>query len=142
MAKQRILPVVNISKYLEGVKQFGIKLKQNSDAYYHERRKVLDGFITLESMKSYLRVDYDDDDDIILSLIEASREYLKNATGKYYDNTNYLAVLYCKTLVYEWYKDRNLMESKKTSDKVRFSLASILLQLKYSDSKGDSDGKM
>ncbi len=62
MAKQKILPVVNISKlyvaklqtetmaeisfdtprYLEGVKQLGIKLKQNSDAYYHEGRKVLE----------------------------------------------------------------------------------------------------
>ncbi|OPX47900.1 major tail protein [Clostridium thermobutyricum] len=58
---QKILPVVNISKlyaahlktetlekidfdtprYLEGVKQLGIKPKQNSDDYYHEGRKVL-----------------------------------------------------------------------------------------------------
>lgn len=59
---QKILPVVNVSKlyvaqllteteegitfdtprYLEGVKQIGIKPKQNSDPYYHEGRKVLE----------------------------------------------------------------------------------------------------
>lgn len=59
---QKILPVVNVSKlyvaqllteteegitfdtprYLEGVKQIGIKPKQNSDSYYHEGRKVLE----------------------------------------------------------------------------------------------------
>lgn len=58
---QQILPVVNISKmyiaklltetpgaltydtpkYFEGIKQLGIKPKQNSDDYYHEGRKVL-----------------------------------------------------------------------------------------------------
>lgn len=58
---QKILPVVNVKKlyvahllkegdtitydtprYLEGVKQIQIKPKQNSDAYYHEGRKVLE----------------------------------------------------------------------------------------------------
>lgn len=62
MAKQKILPLVNVKKlyaahilteeignitfdtprYLEGVKQIGIKPKQNTDPYYHEGRKVLD----------------------------------------------------------------------------------------------------
>lgn len=60
MAKQRILPIVNVSKlyvaclkdedtmkydtprYLEGVKQITIKPKQNSDPYYHEGRKILE----------------------------------------------------------------------------------------------------
>ncbi|UBK39466.1 hypothetical protein KLF44_16105 (plasmid) [Clostridium perfringens] len=62
LAKQRILPLVNVKKlyaahilteeignitfdtprYLEGVKQIGIKPKQNTDPYYHEGRKVLD----------------------------------------------------------------------------------------------------
>lgn len=62
MAKQKILPLVNVKKfyvarilteeienitfdtprYLEGVKQMGIKPKQNIDPYYHEGRKVFD----------------------------------------------------------------------------------------------------
>lgn len=59
---QKILPMVNISKlyvahlktetleniefdtprYLEGIKELGIKPKQNSDPYYHEGRKILE----------------------------------------------------------------------------------------------------
>lgn len=59
---QKILPIINISKcyvakltaevmgaitydtphYLEGIKQLAIKPKQNTDAYYHEGRKVLE----------------------------------------------------------------------------------------------------
>lgn len=62
MAKQKILPLVNVKRfyvahilteekgnitfdkprYLEGIKQIGVKPKQNSDPYYHEGRKVLE----------------------------------------------------------------------------------------------------
>lgn len=62
MAKQQILPIVNVKRffvaklltetdesatfdtprYLEGIKQMGIKPKENTDPYYHEGRKVLD----------------------------------------------------------------------------------------------------
>lgn len=72
--QQRILPVVNVSKlyvahlltedgnitfdtprYLEGVKQIGIKPKQNSDPYYHEGKKVLEEQ-TLQDVKVTLNI--------------------------------------------------------------------------------------
>ena len=82
-APQKILPVVNVSKlyvahlktetdegitfdtprYLEGIKQIGIKPKQNSDPYYHEGRKVLEEQ-TLQDVKVTLNVtDLQDEDD-------------------------------------------------------------------------------
>lgn len=61
MTTQKILPIVNVKRifaakllkegdtiefeeprYMEGIKQLGIKPKQNNDSYYHEGRKVLD----------------------------------------------------------------------------------------------------
>ena len=62
MSEQKILPIVNVEKfyvallksetkdkveygdaiYLEGIKEFGVKLKVNSDPFYHEGRKVFD----------------------------------------------------------------------------------------------------
>ncbi|HFE9684218.1 TPA: major tail protein [Clostridium perfringens] len=62
LGKQKILPLVNVKRlfvahllteeigkisfdnprYLEGVKQIGIKPKQNVDPYYHEGRKIFD----------------------------------------------------------------------------------------------------
>ena len=82
-APQKILPVVNVSKlyvahlltetdgsitfdtpkYLEGVKQIGIKPKQNSDPYYHEGRKVLEEQ-TLQDVKVTLNItDLTDEDE-------------------------------------------------------------------------------
>lgn len=80
---QKILPVVNVSKlyvarllteteegitfdtprYLEGVKQIGIKPKQNSDPYYHEGRKVLEEQ-TLQDVNVTLNItDLSDEDE-------------------------------------------------------------------------------
>ncbi|EPZ62721.1 major tail protein, partial [Paraclostridium sordellii] len=42
-------------RYLEGIKQIGIKPKQNSDPYYHEGRKVLEEQ-TLQDVKVTLNI--------------------------------------------------------------------------------------
>lgn len=92
--------------------------------------------LALEPTKQFVKVDFNDDDDLIISLIEASERKLYNATGVEFDSTNPLAVLYCKVLVKDWYENRELMVDEKTSNKVRYTLQSILLQLKcegYSD---------
>lgn len=91
------------------------------------------GLIKLNDAKIFLKVDYDDDDLTIESLIKASESYLKNATGKEFTNNNDLAVLYCKVLINEWYNNRDLMLRKTVSEKVSFTLQSILLQLQYCD---------
>lgn len=87
----------------------------------------------LDDAKAFLKVDYNDEDLTIESLIMASEMYLKNATGKEFTNKNQLAVLYCKVLINEWFSNRELMEGKAVSEKVRFTLQSILLQLQYSE---------
>ena len=87
----------------------------------------------LDDAKAFLKVDYNDEDLTIGSLIMASEMYLKNATGKEFTNKNQLAVLYCKVLINEWFSNRELMEGKDVSEKVRFTLQSILLQLQYSE---------
>ena len=81
----------------------------------------------LDDAKGFLKVDYNDEDLTIESLIIASEMYLKNATGKEFTSKNQLAVL----LINEWYNNRELMDKKSVSDKTRFILQSILLQLQY-----------
>lgn len=97
--------------------------------------------LTLEEVKEYLKVDYDDEDDLLNELIEVAEEYLYAATGTKFNSTNKRAKLYCRVLVNEWYKDRSLTENSTKSltvtQKVRFTLQSILTQLKY---EGDSNG--
>jgi uncharacterized phage protein (predicted DNA packaging) len=86
--------------------------------------------ITLKETKEYLRVDGDEDDSLIESLINASEEYLKNATGKTFDNTNHLARLFCLVLVVDWYENRGLTVGK-VGEKIRPVIDSMLAQLNY-----------
>lgn len=93
--------------------------------------------VTIEQIKNFIKVDYADDDDL-LNMIETSAEqYLKNAgidvTTLDAGNLN-LAKLYILVLVNDWYNNRALMADSKVSDKVRYTLQSILLQLQLSGS--------
>lgn len=88
--------------------------------------------VTLEEAKAWLKVDYEDEDSEIELLIDSAEAYLKNATGREFDNTNSLARLYCRVLINDWYENRGLMQASKTSEKVRFTLQSIMFQLQYS----------
>ena len=89
--------------------------------------------LELKEVKEFLKIDFDDEDSLIQELIEASELYLQNATGIEYNNTNKLAKLYCRVLINEWYKDRGLMQDRAITAKVRYTLQSILLQLKLGD---------
>lgn len=88
---------------------------------------------TLEEAKSFLRVDFDDDNEEIIDCIKGAEQYLKEATGKEFTSENYLARKYCKHLIIDWYENKDFMEGKNVSGKVRFTLQSILNQLKYGD---------
>lgn len=87
----------------------------------------------LKEVKSFMKIDFDDDDDEIQDCIDAAEEYLYQATGKKFDSENKLAKRYCKVLANDWYKDKSLMQDKKTTEKVKFTLQSIMTQLKYGD---------
>jgi uncharacterized phage protein (predicted DNA packaging) len=89
--------------------------------------------VTLDEAKLWLKIDYDDDDDDVQVLIDASEAYLLNATGNTFDNTNALAKLFCRILIGDWYENRAMIEDKKLSEKVRFTVQSIMMQLQYSD---------
>lgn len=87
--------------------------------------------VNLDEVKSWIRVDSECENSDIQSLINGAELYLKNATGKTFDSTNALAKLYCRVLITDWYENRGLMIDNKTSDKVRFTLQSIMMQLQY-----------
>lgn len=86
--------------------------------------------ITLEETKEYLRVDGDEEDNLIVSLINTAEEYLKNATGETFDSTNNLARLFCLVLVVDWYENRTL-GAGKVGEAIRPVINSMLAQLNY-----------
>lgn len=96
--------------------------------------------LTLEEVKQFLRIeqDYTEEDSIILIMIDNAETYVRNIVN-YLDGTNNLmmsqAKLLALVLVADFYENREL--SCKPSEKVRFSIQSIITQLQYS--YGDPD---
>jgi uncharacterized phage protein (predicted DNA packaging) len=85
--------------------------------------------LTLDEAKDFLKIEHNDEDTLIQGLIVAAENYIKNATGKEFDNTNELAKLAVKLLVVNWYENREINTDK--ANKLAFSLDVILTQLKY-----------
>jgi uncharacterized phage protein (predicted DNA packaging) len=86
--------------------------------------------VSLDEVKTWLRVDFTDDDALLTTLINAAELYLKNATGVKFDATNHLAKLFCMTLISDWYENREMIG--KATDQTRPIIQSILTQLTYS----------
>lgn len=98
--------------------------------------------ITLEEVKQYARIDIDDDDKLLETMIASAEEYLKNATGKEYPETdedgnkiNYeLEKIYLQLLIAHWYEQRSPAGNGKSNGGVvedfSFMAKSIMLQLK------------
>ncbi len=91
--------------------------------------------LSLREVKEYARIDIDEDDSLLESLIVAAEEYLKIATGKEYpeideegNKINYeLEKIYLQLLIAYWYEQRSPVG--KIED-FNFMAKSIMLQLK------------
>jgi uncharacterized phage protein (predicted DNA packaging) len=95
----------------------------------------------LEEIKKYLRVDGDEDDDLIQTMLEAGKEYIKNAVGEY-DDTNSTANILLAAAVQNMYDNRELMQSEQQLKKrMEYTFQSIILQLQMRYSmKEETDG--
>lgn len=88
----------------------------------------------LEVVKYYLRVDGDDDDNLIQTMIDAGQEFIKSAVGEY-DDTDMTARILLLAVVQNMYDNRELMQSEQQVKKrIENTFQSIILQLqmKYS----------
>jgi uncharacterized phage protein (predicted DNA packaging) len=88
--------------------------------------------IDTDEAKTWLRIDGNEEDALIGMLIGAAMEYLENATGRSVDTPpiSNQARLFCLVLITDWYENRELIGTKP-SEKVRYSLQSLLAQLTY-----------
>ncbi|MFB7142073.1 head-tail connector protein [Gottfriedia sp. NPDC056225] len=84
--------------------------------------------LTLNEAKSFLRIDFDDDDSDINSLVLAADLFVVGASSQNVDKESELYKLACKLLVSHWYLNREVVGK---ADKLAFSLNEILFQLKY-----------
>lgn len=85
--------------------------------------------VTLEEAKNWLKVETDEDDQLITMLIKAAEGYILNATGIEFDSTNEVAQTLCLLLVADWYEDRDITRSP--GERVRYLMQSMVAQLQY-----------
>lgn len=83
----------------------------------------------LQEIKLFLRIDHDDEDLLIQSLVLAAENYLTNAGCKVLYNVE-LYKLAIMLLVSHFYENREMLSDKKAV--TEFGLPQIILQLKYS----------
>jgi DNA packaging protein, QLRG family len=90
----------------------------------------MDSILTLKEAKKYLRIDYDEDDSLLQSLVTATVDYLRDAIDdfdikatkeKFVKRAKILACV----LLQEWYDNREQRESKDLS----YTSRSLMLQL-------------
>lgn len=83
----------------------------------------------LQEVKDYLRIDSNDDDALLQSLIVSSDQYLKNAGCDSSENPELYATAQ-KLLISHWYENRGPAVVGATATMLDHSLQSMILQLK------------
>ena len=93
--------------------------------------------MTLNEVKSWLKVDFDDDDDFITLLIAAAQEYVTDALGKCDENIARVRLLML-VIISEMYEKRALtVNSDSTNTKVQYTIRSIINQLQNTEDDED-----
>ena len=91
--------------------------------------------ITLKEVKEYVRIDIEEDDPLLETMIISAEEYLRNATGRQYPETdengsriNYaLEKIYLQLLIAYWYEKRT--PAGGVGEDFSFMTRSLMLQL-------------
>lgn len=84
----------------------------------------------LEDIKEYLRVDGDDEDNLISMMMEAGKEYIRSAVGEY-DDTDKTANILLAAVVQNMYDNRELMQSdQQVKKRIEYTFQSMILQLR------------
>lgn len=95
--------------------------------------------MTLAEMKSYLKVDFDDDDNFITLLMDVAREYITDAIGEC-DETIARVQLLMRVIVGELYEKRSMtFDMNSTNQKVQYVIRSIINQLSFGDDDSEDD---
>ena len=94
--------------------------------------------MTLNEVKNWLKVDFDDDDDFITLLIAAAQEYVTDALGKCDENIARVRLLML-VIISEMYEKRALtVNSDSTNTKVQYTIRSIINQLQNTEDDEDA----
>ena len=92
----------------------------------------------IDEGKEYLRVDGNDEDKIISSMMTVAEDYIVSAIGGY-DSSNEKANMLFMALVQDMYDNRVLMVTEQQKKRMSYTFASIILQLQLSHEEGKGE---
>lgn len=95
----------------------------------------------LELLKQYIRIDYDDDDDLLEQFYRRAKISIKNQVGRIDESNEDMKEQYdqaCALLTQHWNDNRESFRIGNASYEVPHSLDSILRELKYCYPAGDT----
>lgn len=92
--------------------------------------------MNLEYVKGFLRIDTDYDDEYILLLIEAAREYIIDAVGKCEEEKARVKILMLN-IIASLYENRQYTVNK-LNEKVSYTLKNMIMQLQLEEEE-DTD---
>lgn len=83
--------------------------------------------MTLDFMKNALRVDYNDDDEMIQLMMETADAYVADAIGNDYDRGDSRVEILKMALVQDMYQQRSFsaVKNKKTANLIRSIIAQL-----------------
>lgn len=97
--------------------------------------------MTLQEVKAFLKVDFNDDDDFITLLIDVAREYIIDAIGECNEEIARVKLL-MRVIVAELYEKRALtFDMNSTNEKVQYVIRSIINQLSFGDDDSEDDSE-
>ena len=82
----------------------------------------------LQTVKEFLKVDFDDDDNYITFLVDVAKEYIEDCLGSYNDSKKKQQYLLL-TLVQDMYSNRSYTINE--DEKTRLTIRSIILQEQF-----------
>lgn len=86
--------------------------------------------MTLDEIKLFLKIDFDDDDLLIQSLIDTAIQYCQNVTGLYFRDDNPTYILLIKQLVAVWYDNRQSFVQGQVQE-VPYTITNLLVHLSH-----------
>lgn len=86
----------------------------------------------IDDVKTYLRVDHDEENNLIEQIMLAAEDYIVGAVGKYDESKPKARLLYW-AIVQDLYDNRMLMITEAQKKRMSYTFSSIILQLQYSE---------
>lgn len=82
----------------------------------------------INEVKDFLRIDEDADENILLIMMQAAEEYIKDSVGFFEPENNKMKILYW-LVIQDFYENRVLVVKEADKQRLSYAVSSIVMQL-------------